>query len=272
MKLKLVQSFLIICGLLLSTGVSFAAVNKIENPSSLVYQAINKYKAKNYTGCIQDMDYLIKMGKPSDLVYYYRAISYAQLKMQTQARENYEMAANITKNTILKDYANQAIACIDDETLCDMSLDDGDITKFIKSEKFMHTDVEKGLQDKAIQKAKEEINNNINPGADTLKYINQNHQPTDKEIADAVRTFQKMGINPFQNGNLGMFGQNSEIAQMSAMFGNNNNNNNNMMNLIPMINAMQSQSGNNTNMNKEFIQSYMMNQMLPNFNFNNSDK
>ena len=134
----------------------------------------------------------------------------------------------------------------------------------------MHQEVEDGLKQKAIEKAKAEINNDVKPGEDTLKYIN--HQPTDKEIADAVRTFQKMGINPFGGGNLAMYGQNPELAQMNAMFGNNNSNNNmNMMNLMPMINAMQAQGG-NSNMSKEFVQTYMMNQMLPNFNFNNDDK
>ncbi len=270
MKLKSLQSCLIIFGLILSTGIAFAAAEKVQIPSSFVYQAMNKYKNKNYTGCIQDMDYMIKMGKPSDIAYYYKAISYAQLGMQAEARESYELASNITKNTVLRDYATQAVACIDDVTMCDMSLDEADITKFIKSEKFMHQEVEDGLKQKAIEKAKAEINNDVKPGEDTLKYIN--HQPTDKEIADAVRTFQKMGINPFGGGNLAMYGQNPELAQMNAMFGNNNSNNNmNMMNLMPMINAMQAQGG-NSNLSKEFVQTYMMNQMLPNFNFNNDDK
>ena len=45
------------------------------------------------------------------------------------------------------------------------------------------------------------------------------------------------------------------------------------MNLMPIINALQtSGQGGNSGFSKEFIQTYMMNQMLPNFNFGSDDK
>lgn len=217
------------------------------------------------------MDYIIQKGRPSDIVYYYRAISYSQLGIPEKARESYDAARNISSNRVLIDYATQAINCIDDATLCDANLDDSDITKFIKSNEFMHNDVKTKLETQAIERAKEEINKDIKPNDDSLKYLNQNNEPTDKEIADAVRTLSKLGINPLANINMGQFGaMNSEIAQINAMFGNNNNNNN-MMNFIPMISAM-SQNGGNSNISKEFVQAYMMNQMLPGFNFSNNDK
>lgn len=270
MNLKSLVSGLIISGIVLSTGIAFAASKNVQIPTSFVYQAINKYKNKNYTGCIQDMDYIIQKGRPSDIVYYYRAISYSQLGIPEKARESYDAARNISSNRVLIDYATQAINCIDDATLCDANLDDSDITKFIKSNEFMHNDVKTKLETQAIERAKEEINKDIKPNDDSLKYLNQNNEPTDKEIADAVRTLSKLGINPLANMNMGQFGaMNSEIAQINAMFGNNNNNN--MMNFIPMISAM-SQNGGNSNISKEFVQAYMMNQMLPGFNFSNNDK
>ena len=98
--------------------------------------------------------------------------------------------------------------------------------------------------------------------------------PTDKEIADAVRTLAKLGINPLGMNNPAlMTGANAELAQINALLGGNNNNNNNIMNLMPIINAMQtSGQGGNSGMSKEFIQTYMMNQMLPNFSFGSDDK
>ena len=273
MNLKSLVSGLIISGIVLSTGIAFAASKNVQIPTSFVYQAINKYKNKNYTGCIQDMDYIIQKGRPSDIVYYYRAISYSQLGMSDKARESYDAARNISRNRVLIDYATQAINCIDDATLCDANLDDSDITKFIKSNEFMHNDVKTTLENQAIERVQQEINEDIKPTENNLKYINQNNEPTDKEIADAVRTLSKLGINPLANMNMGQFGaMNSEIAQINAMFGNNNNNNNNMMNFIPMISAMSQSGGGNSNISKEFVQAYMMNQMLPGFNFSNNDK
>ncbi len=273
MNLKSLISGLIISGIVLSTGIAFAANKNVQVPTSFVYQAISKYKHKNYTGCIQDMDYIIQKGRPSDIVYYYKAISYSQLGLPDKAREAYESARNISSNRVLIDYATQAINCIDDATMCDANLDESDITKFIKSNEFMHNDVKTKLENQAIERTKQEINNDVQPSEGNLKYINQNDQPTDKEIADAVRTLSKLGINPLSNmGNFGQFGaMNSEIAQINAMFGNNNNNNN-MMNFIPMISAMSQNGGSNSNISKEFVQAYMMNQMLPGFNFSNNDK
>lgn len=90
MKLKTALIYTIISGILLTGSISFAAQQRETVPSSFLYNAINKYKQKNYTGCIQDMDYIIQKGRPSDLVYYYKAISYAQLGMPDQARQAYE--------------------------------------------------------------------------------------------------------------------------------------------------------------------------------------
>lgn len=274
MKFKFVLTGLIISGIILSTGVALAASDKNKNvqiPTSFVYQAINKYKDKNYTGCIQDMDYIIQKGRPTDVAYYYKAISYSQLGMPDKARESYEAARSISSNRILIDYATQAVNCIDDSTLCDYNLDESDISRFIKSNEFMHNDVKTELENQALERVKAEINNDVKPSEDNINKINLNNQPTDKEIADAVRTFAKLGISPYGlTGAIG--GMNSEIAQINAMFGNNGSNNNNLMNLIPMLSAMSSNQNGNSSVSKEFVQAYMMNQMLPGLSFSSSDK
>ena len=112
MSLKSLVSTFIISGIVLTTGIAFAASKNVQIPTSFVYQAINKYKNKNYTGCIQDMDYIIQKGRPSDIVYYYRAISYSQLGIPEKARESYDAARNISRNRVLIDYATQAINTI----------------------------------------------------------------------------------------------------------------------------------------------------------------
>lgn len=297
MKLKQLLASLAIFGLLTPMGITFAATNKGNAPTSLVYQAISKYKNRNYTGCIQDLDYAISHGRSSDVAFYYKALSYARLGMKEDARSAYESAYNMTSNYTLAEYAKQAISCIDDPETCDSKLDPQDITFFIKSNKFMHPDVEEAIKNQAMERAKTNINSEAQPNADDVKFLQDNKNekvkqnenedehrhinynsgvPTDKEIADAVRTFQKMGINPFANGANAnsAYGQNAEMMQLNALLSNQNNNNgNNMMNLVPMLSALQSQGGSNNNVSKDFMQAYMLNQMLPNFNFGtNNDK
>lgn len=288
MKSKLTGIYLLLFALIFSGGLAFASAAQ-EVPSSLMYQAVNKYKNKDYTGCAQDMDYVIKNSKPTDIAYYYKALSYAQLGMIDEARSAYETARSMSTNRALIDYSTQAIEaidCMNGGDGCSSSSGDpnaegavsDDITNFIKSEEFLHDDVKKNLQSKTIERAKSEINNGKKPTEKDLKYLNNNdNMPTDKEIADAVRTFSKLGINPitpmYSNAAMYGMGQNAELAQMSAFLNGQNNNRNgyDMMNMIPMLSAMQSSDG-KSGLNKEFIQTMMMNQMLPSFNFGNSDK
>lgn len=279
MKFKFLTIILVVTAIFFQTGAALSAPRKGNVPTSFVYQAITKYKNRNYTGCIQDMDYAISHGKATDIAYYYRALSYAQLGMREEAKQSYEQAAQVTANSTLADYARMAVGCIDDASACDSNLDDSDITKFIRSNEFMHQDVKNAMKQEAMDRIKQNINSEAAPSEKDLELINQNTQPTDKEIADAVRTFQKLGINPYAmagNPAINAYNNpNSDIAQLNALLNNQNNgnyNNNNMMNLIPMMTAMQSSPNGTNNVNKEFVQAYMLNQMLPNFNFGKNDK
>jgi len=79
---------------------------------------------------------------------------------------------------------------------------DDEMTVFIKSGKFLHDDVMQQVQGKSLDKLKDQMNNDIIPDASKYKFLNDasgavNAQPTDKEIADAVRVLAKAGVNPF---------------------------------------------------------------------------
>ncbi len=276
MKLKLFSTFLIISTLFVSSGIACFAASKTTIPSSFIYQAVDKYKKGNYTGCIQDMDYLINHGRGSDVAYYYKAISYSRLGMFPEAKAAYNSAIAISRNRMLVDYSRQAVECIDNSEAC-LPTDASDITNFIQSGKFIHEDVTNAAKAKAMQKVKDDINKNQAPSSEDLRRINHNNQPTDKEIADAVRTLSRLGINPFNNlggANLAMYGQqNAEMMQLNALFNNNNNNGNNMMGLLPMLMMNQNATGQEkSNISKEFVQAYMLNQMMPGLDFGSSDK
>lgn len=278
MKLKLFTTALIISAFILTAGNCLAdnASSKKQIPSSFIYQAVDKYKKGDYTGCIQDMDYLIKNGKASDVAFYYKAISYSRLGLANDAREAYNNAISISNNRSLVEYSTQALACMDNAENC-IPADTSDITNFIQSGKFMSDEIIKANKDKAMQKVKEDINKDLKPSKDDLRYINQNPEPTDKEIADAIRTLSRLGINPFGQlggANLAMYGaQNAEMMQLNALFGNNNNNGNDMMGLLPFL--MQQNTGTaqeKSQLSKQFVQAYMLNQMMPGLNFGSNDK
>lgn len=87
--------------------------------------------------------------------------------------------------------------------------------------------------------------------------ITNNDLPTDKEIADAVRTLAKAGINPYQSTS---YTNNStaEVEQFLAAMGGSNGQNTNMMSLLPYF--MHKNTG-TQNIDPNFIKTMMMSNM-----------
>lgn len=202
-----------------TTNICLGAASAPAKKNSVVYSAISKYKQQNYTGVIQDLTpYLTEDGdkykdkdnklKEDSLAYYYFGISYAQLGIRDQARYAYNKVIEFDDNPKLVKYAKRAIACLDGQPQCSPDYVDAnapvddDMTQFIKSGKFLHDDVKLEAQGKALDKIKDQINNDTPPDVKNYKYLNDasgaiEAQPTDKEIADAVRVLAKVGVNPF---------------------------------------------------------------------------
>ncbi len=205
-----------------TTNICMGAATKEQKTISVgpeVYSAISKYKQKNYTGVIQDLKpYLAEDGehykdknnkvKKSSAAYYYLGISYAQLGMKTEAQAAFDKVIDFDDDAKLVNYSNRAVACLNERPECSADYVDrnapaeDEMTVFIKSEKFLHDDVMQQVQGKSLDKIKDQINNDAVPNAKNYKYLNDatdaiKAQPTDEEIANAVKVLAKVGVNPF---------------------------------------------------------------------------
>ena len=274
-----------------TTNISMAATpakkRTISAPST-VYTAISKYKHKNYTGVIQDLTpYLSEDGdkykdknnklKEDSLAYYYYGLAYAQLGMRGEAQSAYNKAIELKTDQKLVDYAKRAVACLNGQPQCAADYVDknapalDDMTVFIQSGKFLHDDVRQQIQDKALDKQKDRINNDMLPDAQNYKLLNDasgvvNAQPTDAEIANAVKVLAKVGFNPYGLASMNAQINNPELVQLSALMGNTGSNASDM-NYLPYI---ISQGSKNPEAAKQMIQNMMLNQMMPGFGgFNN---
>ncbi len=260
-----------------TTNVSLAAGKQRSisvNPT--VYGAISKYKQHNYTGVIQDLKpYLDTEGdkykdknntvKDSSIAYYYYGLAYSQLGMKEQARAAYDEVLQRKDDLKLVNYTTRAVACLEGRPECAANYVDknaplDDMTVFIQSGKPLHDDVVEQIQKKSLDKQMDRINNDMAPDSQNYKYLNDasdavKAQPTDAEIANAVRILAKVGFNPLNNMMNGY--SDPQMAAMSAMLGNSNNNNN--MNYLPY---MLSQGSANPDAAKQMIQNMMMSQMM----------
>jgi len=206
-----------------TTNIGFTAPAKkgqtTVTTNSTVYNAIGKYKHKNYTGVIQDLTpYLSEEGKyyesannklkNNSLAYYYYGLSYTQLGFKNEARDAFNKVLEINDSQKLVEYSTRAVACIDGKPECSPNYvdknapADDEMTVFIKSGKFLDDGVKQQIQEKALDKLKDQINNDTVPDTGNYKFLNDassemKAQPTDKEIADAVKVLAKVGVNPF---------------------------------------------------------------------------
>lgn len=243
-----------------------AGMAKADNAA--IKAAIAKYKAKNYMGCLQDVNAIIKEDPADAAAYYYQALSYAQLGKVTDAEEAYKKVIDLNTNDSLVSNATRGIACLKgpDEQGCkepENPKTEDELDKFIRSDKFYSKSVQKEVNQKKLERKKDAINEQLKSDAS---------EPTDAEIAQAVRTLAKVGFNPLGlNANNGsnfdpaayneMIQQSNELAQLNMLMGNNNNGQNN---LLPML--LMSQNG-QQKLSPEIIQTMMMSSMNSSFGF-----
>ena len=224
---------------------------------STIKSLVSKYKAQNYLGCIQASDKVIQKNPSNIFAYYYKGLSYYQLGKKEEAISAFEKVQALNSNKTLVEYSKKGIACLETPEECaTYGQAQSDLDLFIKSKKFYDKSVQAEVNKKKLDRIRENIN-------DELKNTDQKSEvPTNDEIANAVKTLAKIGINPLAGINAGY--QNPEMMQMNMLLGNNNMNNGMGMNnnMLPMLlmnkEAMQ-------NMSPEVIQSMMMNQMAPAF-------
>ena len=195
--------------------------------------SIVKYKQGNYTGAMIDLKELLKKEKYNQYARYYLGLSYMRLGYTKEATEEFNQVIKQGGNESLSFYSQRAIMCITSpsDEICNpkfiptaakeaevkkpVTAEDDDITQFIYSGKKIHPaamDViinermEVKLQQDEYQRKHQE---QLGPLSSA---------PTNEEIASALNTLSRIGINPFeQNYMLSNVPELSEINNYGSM-------------------------------------------------------
>ncbi|MBQ3101829.1 hypothetical protein IJC60_02375 [bacterium] len=249
---KLFALFLV----LFLSSFTFAHAIKTYNVSPKVISAIEKYKAENYVGAYNDLLEAVKVNDKDSLAQYYLGNVLCKLGKKEEAVKAYTAVDTIADNKALIIYARNALACLEGAETCgDLPVfgAPNDINKFIRSGEFISTEAKTEVQNKSIEQVKDMINGQApNIQYQNFHYLNDasDAMPTDKEIADAVKTLAKVGYNP------------ANIApQNYAMMAGYNNNID--YELLPML--MNRGMGNVQNMDSRALQNYLTSGMLQGF-------
>ena len=224
------------------------------NEDSEVRQIINLYKTGNYIGCIDSSDKVISANPSNIFAYYYKGLAYTQLGKKNDATDAFNQVIELNSNSTLVDFAKKANACITSPNECEKyGKETNELENFIKSTNFYSQSVQAKVNQKKLDRIRENINDEIN---DIAKPEKKSEIPTNDEIANAVKTLAKLGINPLANVNNAY--ANPQMMQMSMLLNDNNNNNN--MNMLPMLLMNQN---NGQQLPPDLIQTMMMTQMSP---------
>lgn len=252
---KLFALFLV----LFMSSFTFAHAIKTYNVAPKVISGIEKYKAQNYVGAYNDFQEAVKANDKDSLAQYYLGNTYCKLGKKQEAVQAYTAVKTINDNLQLKAYAENALFCLEGAVQCDDFPAFGapkEMNKFIRSGDFISTEAKTEVQKKSIQQVKEMINGQApNIQYDDFHYLNDasDAMPSDKEIADAVRTLAKIGFNPAN-----VVPQN---YAMMAGYGNMD------YELLPML--MNRGSSGGQGFDQRALQSYLTSGLLQNFDLGN---
>lgn len=241
---------------------------------ALIESLIEKYKEKNYVGCIQEAQSKMQQDNPNPVAMYYMALSYTQIGDVKAALDLYDAILKLKPGDTLTECAVRGRDCLIGGPACpNLGVEGADIDAQVKEYKDESTLLndnttdlkelpamlvqEVSPQPKQIQRAE-----NV-----STKPVEQQSVPNNDEVAQALKTLQNAGMAvTIQPATMPMApNYNSEMAQMSMLLGNNNSQNHS----FDMLPYMMAQTQNNPNQyNPQMLQAMMMNYMMPSLDFN----
>lgn len=231
------------------TVPAFAATSDKASTNVLLSQ----YKSKNYLGCIQTSEKILDKNPSNIYAHYYQALAYSQIGKTSKAIEAFEKVVALNSNPVVVKNAMIGAACLKSAEECaKMTESTDEFEAFLKSDKFFDPKVQSEINQKKLDRMRQDINEEVND----IKNEKKSEAPSNEEIANAIKTLAKVGFNPM--GNMNMY-QSPEMMQMNMLLGDSSSgyNSNNM---LPYFLMSQNQNG-NMKMSPELMQTMMMSQM-----------
>ena len=252
---KKILSVVTFVALMVSVGYiqqasAYTIAPKAPKISASLKPIILKYQAKNYIGAMQDLEELVKVEKNNTYAKYYLALCYTRLGYKTEAMTLYKEVVNKDENLALSYYSQRAIDCLDnpDSETCNPKPQEpltkeekleqeekDDITMFIESGRKIHPAamdritrerMERKLQEEEYrQKLIEAENLRANPNSRVMA-------PTNEEIASALNTLSRIGVNPLQMSPLAQAQQFNQYGLMGMNMFDNQANSQDMMKMM----------------------------------------
>lgn len=210
---------------LCASATTYNITPKAPKISESLKPIITKYKQGDYIGSMVDLEELIKIEKNNTYAKYYLALCYTQLGYREEANILYREVAQKNDNLALSHYSQRALECLDnpDNQTCNPELQKTknsepmtDMDLFIQSGKTFHPSAmdritKERMERKLIQEEQIRNQQKASVNGEKTSYT----QPTNEEIANALNTLSKIGMNPY--GQFNPLAQAQQFQQYGAM-------------------------------------------------------
>lgn len=248
-------AFIFMAVSLSATAATYNITPKAPKITPSLKPIIVKYKKGDYVGSMQDLEDLVKVEKNNTYAKYYLALCYTRLGYKKEAAILYNEVVKKDENIALSYYSQRAIDCLENpnSSVClpkngaqeeEAELDDMDL--FIMSGKKIHpAAMDRITRERQERKMVEEEYIRSQQQASINGELHSYNKPTNEEIASALNTLSKIGMNPYEQFN--PIAQAQQFNQFGAMGLNN-----------PMMSAMMNNS--NPEMAKMLLYSQMTQQ------------
>lgn len=257
------KKFLIL-GLVFSIIGIFGKVNAYDDPG-VIKGAIDKYKQKNYLGCISDLRMYTEKDPSSAIAWYYLGNAYMNIAMQSEAHEAFDRVVQLNTVPKLTSYSIQAKICMENPQKCEYQDFTYDEIKKLRDnpvsfleEYFANLNGQnKNSTDVEIERLiKGGYSGSIHPSAQ--EFIKQERTKIKQNEINSNKAYVPDNTNLAQAVNL-LKEQNNDFSNM-AMFLENNNRNDNYAQFLK-----QYQNSGNRTISPEMIQLMMMQNSMPDF-------
>lgn len=254
--LSLAVAGLVLFGLS-ATAATYNITPKAPKITPSLKPIIIKYKKGDYVGSMQDLEDLVKQEKNNTYAKYYLALCYTRLGYKVEATTLYSEILRKDENLALSYYSQRALTCLENpsEAICSPQATEkqpeqlDDIDLFIMSGKKIHPSaMDRITRERMERKMVEEEYIRAQQEKEAAAANGQLHsynKPTNEEIASALNTLSKIGMNPYDQFN--PIAQAQQYNQFGAMALNN-----------PMMGMMMNNS--NPEMAKMFLYGQMAQQ------------
>lgn len=192
-------------------------------------EAIEKYKERNFIGCISDLRMVTQKDPSNVIAWYYLGTSYMNIALNSEAHQAFDKVVQLNSVPQLTSYSIQAKLCMENPTRCDyQKLNNEEIEQLkVNAADFLDKYIENKLKEETadlseIEKLIQGEYNLVHPEA--KEFIDQEKLKMQQNEINVNQAYLNRDYQVIQMMDM-LQEKNNDLSKMTMLMNNNSNNN-----------------------------------------------